>query len=74
MSDAHVNPEDAAELGIDVEQLTDSKIYGFLRLLLPAGAETTFRVMGNCLYALLSHPVQHFLNPVRRAAKDFPPN
>ena len=41
---------------IDGEQLTDSKIYGFLRLLLPAGAETTFRVMGNCLYALLSHP------------------
>ena len=41
---------------IDGEQLTDSKIYGFLRLLLPAGAETTFRVMGNCLFALLSHP------------------
>jgi cytochrome P450 len=41
---------------IEGEQLTDSKIYGFLRLLLPAGAETTFRVMGNCLYALLSHP------------------
>ena len=41
---------------IDGEQLTDSKIYGFLRLLLPAGAETTFRVMGNCLFALLAHP------------------
>jgi len=41
---------------IDGEKLTDSKIYGFLRLLLPAGAETTFRVMGNCLVALLSHP------------------
>src|SRR3954468_8034169 len=41
---------------IDGEQLTDSKIYGFLRLLVPAGAETTFRVMGNCLFALLSHP------------------
>jgi cytochrome P450 len=41
---------------VDGEQLTDSKIYGFLRLLLPAGAETTFRVMGNCLFALLSHP------------------
>jgi cytochrome P450 len=41
---------------VDGEQLTDSKIYGFLRLLLPAGAETTFRVMGNCLHALLSHP------------------
>jgi cytochrome P450 len=41
---------------IDGERLTDGKIYGFLRLLLPAGAETTFRVMGNCLVALLSHP------------------
>lgn len=41
---------------VDGEQLTDSKIYGFLRLLLPAGAETTYRVMGNCLHALLSHP------------------
>src|SRR5205814_3663 len=41
---------------VDGERLTDSKIYGFLRLLLPAGAETTFRVLGNCLYALLSQP------------------
>ena len=41
---------------VDGERLTDSKIYGFLRLLLPAGAETTYRVMGNCLFALLSHP------------------
>jgi cytochrome P450 len=41
---------------VDGEQLTESKIYGFLRLLLPAGAETTFRVMGNCLFALLSNP------------------
>ena len=41
---------------VDGERLTDSKIYGFLRLLLPAGAETTYRVMGNCLFALLAHP------------------
>jgi cytochrome P450 len=41
---------------VDGEQLTDSKIYGFLRLLLPAGGETTFRVMGNTLLALLQHP------------------
>ena len=41
---------------VDGEQLTDSKIYGFLRLLLPAGGETTFRVMGNALLALLTHP------------------
>jgi cytochrome P450 len=41
---------------VDGERLTDEKIYGFLRLLLPAGAETTFRVLGNCLVALLNHP------------------
>ena len=41
---------------VDGERLTEEKIYGFLRLLLPAGAETTFRVMGNALYALLTHP------------------
>ena len=41
---------------VDGQRLTDEKIYGFLRLLLPAGAETTFRVMGNALYALLTHP------------------
>jgi cytochrome P450 len=46
---------DLVHAEIDGEQLSDSKLYGFLRLLLPAGAETTFRVMGNCLYALLSH-------------------
>jgi cytochrome P450 len=41
---------------IDGEKLTDEKIYGFLRLLLPAGAETTYRMMGNVLTALLNHP------------------
>ncbi len=41
---------------IDGERLSDEHIYGFLRLLLPAGAETTYRAMGNCLWALLSHP------------------
>jgi cytochrome P450 len=47
---------DLVHAEVDGEQLSDSKLYGFLRLLLPAGAETTFRVMGNCLYALLTHP------------------
>ncbi len=41
---------------IDGERLTDEKIYGFLRLLLPAGAETTYRAMGNALTALLTRP------------------
>jgi len=41
---------------IDGERLGDEHIYGFLRLLLPAGAETTFAAMGNCLFALLERP------------------
>ena len=47
---------DLVHAEVDGEQLSDGKIYGFLRLLLPAGGETTFRVMGNALYALLTHP------------------
>ena len=41
---------------VDGQRLTDERILGFLRLLLPAGAETTYRAMGNCLLALLTHP------------------
>ena len=41
---------------IDGEKLDDEAIYGFLRLLMPAGAETTFRAMGNLLLALLTQP------------------
>lgn len=41
---------------VDGERLTDGKLYGFLRLLLPAGAETTYRLFGSCLLALLTHP------------------
>jgi len=47
---------DLVHAEVDGERLSDGKIYGFLRLLLPAGGETTFRVMGNALYALLTHP------------------
>jgi cytochrome P450 len=43
---------------LDGERLDDEEILGFLRLLLPAGAETTFRLLGNVLFALLSHPEQ----------------
>lgn len=41
---------------IDGARLADEKIYGFLRLLLPAGAETTYRAFGSCLLALLERP------------------
>ena len=43
---------------VDGEKLTDEAIYSFLRLLLPAGAETTYRSSGNLLYLLLTHPDQ----------------
>jgi cytochrome P450 len=43
---------------IDGETLSDEAIYSFLRLLLPAGLETTYRSSGNLLYLLLTHPQQ----------------
>jgi cytochrome P450 len=43
---------------IDGERLTDDAIYAFLLLLLPAGAETTYRSSGNLLFLLLTHPEQ----------------
>jgi cytochrome P450 len=43
---------------IDGEHLTDEEIYSFLRLLLPAGVETTYRSTGNLLFGLLSNPDQ----------------
>jgi cytochrome P450 len=41
---------------VDGCRLTDEEVLSFLRLLLPAGAETTYRLTGSCLYALLRHP------------------
>lgn len=43
---------------VDGEKLTDEAIIAFLRLLLPAGLETTYRSSGNLLYLLLTHPDQ----------------
>ena len=43
---------------VDGERLDDEAIYSFLRLLLPAGAETTYRSSGNLLFLLLNHPDQ----------------
>ncbi|QUR68394.1 cytochrome P450 [Mycobacterium spongiae] len=43
---------------IDGKKLTDEAIIAFLRLLLPAGLETTYRSSGNLLYLLLTHPEQ----------------
>ncbi|MCV7383349.1 cytochrome P450 [Mycolicibacter longobardus] len=43
---------------VDGEKLTDEAIYSFLRLLLPAGLETTYRATSNLLFLLLTHPEQ----------------
>ncbi|HZJ26734.1 MAG TPA: cytochrome P450 [Acidimicrobiia bacterium] len=40
---------------LDGERLGDEEIFSFLRLLLPAGAETTYRATGNFLFGLLTH-------------------
>ena len=44
---------------VDGERLSDEDIFGFCRLLIPAGAETTFRFLGNALHSLLAHPEQY---------------
>ncbi len=49
---------DLVTADIDGEKLSDEAIYSFLRLLLPAGLETTYRSSGNLLYLLLAHPDQ----------------
>ena len=53
-----------AQAELDGQRLTDEEIFAFLRLLLPAGAETTYRSSSNLVFALLTHPDQ--LEAVRR--------
>ena len=47
-----------AEAELDGQRLTDDEIIAFLRLLLPAGAETTYRSSSNLMYGLLTNPEQ----------------
>lgn len=49
---------DLVSAEIDGEKLDDEGIYSFLRLLLPAGLETTYRSSSNLLFHLLTHPDQ----------------
>jgi cytochrome P450 len=53
-----------AQAELDGQRLTDEEIFAFLRLLLPAGAETTYRSSSNLLVGLLARPDQ--LDAVRR--------
>jgi cytochrome P450 len=63
LAERRVNPGDdmisvLAHSELDGVRLDDEDIYAFLRLLLPAGAETTYRSSSNLLYGLLTHPDQ----------------
>jgi cytochrome P450 len=59
MEDRRAHPgddliSDLVRAEVDGEHLTDEEIYSFLRLLLPAGVETTYRASGSLLFALLN--------------------
>lgn len=47
---------DIVHAQVDGQRLSDEEIYGFLRLLLPAGSESTYRALGTALLALLTVP------------------
>jgi cytochrome P450 len=49
---------DLASSVIDGQRLTDEEIVSYLRLLLPAGSETTYCSIGTLVFALLTHPDQ----------------
>jgi cytochrome P450 len=49
---------DLVRVEVEGERLTDEEIYSFLRLLLSAGVETTYRATGNLLFALLNDRTQ----------------
>ncbi len=41
---------------VEGHRLSDEEVYSFLRLLLPAGSDTTYRLIGSALFGLLTHP------------------
>jgi cytochrome P450 len=63
MAERRVTPgddliSDLVRVDVDGATLHDEEIYSFLRLLLPAGVETTYRATGNLLCALLGDRTQ----------------
>jgi cytochrome P450 len=63
MTDRRAHPGDdliseLVRVEVDGQKLSDEEILSFLRLLLPAGVETTYRATGNLLFALLHSPEQ----------------
>jgi cytochrome P450 len=63
IQDRRVHPADdvisvLVKAELEGVRLTDEEICSFLRLLLPAGAETTYRSSSNLLFGLMSNPEQ----------------
>jgi cytochrome P450 len=63
MAERRVEPgddliSDLVRAEVDGERLSDEEIISFLRLLLPAGVETTYRATGSLLFALLHDRTQ----------------
>jgi cytochrome P450 len=44
---------------VDGERLDDKEVFGFLRLLFPAGVDTTWLTLGSLMLAVLEHPDVH---------------
>ncbi len=57
LADARIEDVEGVEGG-DTRSLTDEEINIFVRLLIIAGAGTTYRAYGNLMFLLLSHPEQ----------------
>ena len=56
---------------VDGTKLTDTEIFAFLKLLFPAGADTTYLGLGSTILGLLTHPselAKIVADPPRRAA------
>jgi cytochrome P450 len=63
LEDRRRSPQDdllsvLAHAELEGKRLCDDEILAFLRLLAPAGAETTYRSSSNLLFGLLTHPEQ----------------
>lgn len=76
LDDRRVEPRDDLLSKLAIEEvdgvrLTDTEIFAFLKLLFPAGADTTYLGLGSTIYGLLTHPTElakMVADPAGRAA------
>ncbi|HET6736062.1 cytochrome P450 [Mycobacterium sp.] len=56
---------------IDGQRLSDEEVLGFLRLLFPAGVDTTWLSLGSLIYAVLQHPELHARLRAEKTERDW---